>query len=232
MSPETQTRTPARPPRLRSAKSGAFGIFRRTLKYIGILILGAIVFYGALVLFFPIEFIQTVDDDSSLPSITFDGYTFHSETFGNPENPIVVALHGGPGGDYRYMLPLEELSDDYFVIMYDQREVAWRRLSIVNCAQRRPHLVRTGAVQDGVVRIFVRFFQRGVEDLDERRPLARHHGGKRRDADVKGTWPVRRCEVRRGGHQMTGKSEYGEDGQYEAYCESVSLHGNSPSGLR
>lgn len=121
MSLETQTRALTGPRQHKSIKSGAVGIVRRTLKYIGILVLSAMVFYGALVLFFPIAFIQTVDDDSSLPSITFDGYTFHAETFGNPENPIVVALHGGPGGDYRYMLPLKELSDDYFVIMYDQR---------------------------------------------------------------------------------------------------------------
>ncbi len=93
----------------------------KILKYIGLLFLCAILILGSLILFFPIEFSQTVDENSSLPSISFDGYKFHSETFGNQKNPIIVALHGGPGGDYRYMLPLKELSDKYFVIMYDQR---------------------------------------------------------------------------------------------------------------
>lgn len=93
----------------------------KILKYVGSLILCVAMVYGSLVLFFPIEFTQTVDDEIGLPSISFGGYAFHSQTFGNPENPIIVALHGGPGGDYRYMLPLQELSDEYFVIMYDQR---------------------------------------------------------------------------------------------------------------
>lgn len=96
-------------------------MFVKILKYLGLAILAVLMVYGSLVLFFPIDFTQTVDDDSSLPSISFDGYAFHAETFGDPDNPIIVALHGGPGGDFRSLLPLQELSDEYFVIMYDQR---------------------------------------------------------------------------------------------------------------
>jgi proline iminopeptidase len=51
----------------------------------------------------------------------------HLETFGAPENQPIVFLHGGPGGDYRSMLPLAEiydgysLADDHFLIFWDQR---------------------------------------------------------------------------------------------------------------
>ena len=63
----------------------------------------------------------TTADDPSLPVILIDDYPFHGETYGDPDNPVVIALHGGPGGDYRSILPLKELADDYFVVFYDQR---------------------------------------------------------------------------------------------------------------
>ena len=64
---------------------------------------------------------ETVVDDESLPSVTVNGYQFHAETFGSPENQTVIVLHGGPGGDYRSLLSLKALSDGYFVVFYDQR---------------------------------------------------------------------------------------------------------------
>ncbi len=64
---------------------------------------------------------ETVAKDSSLPSITIDGYTYHGETFGDPEDPVVITLHGGPGSDYRSILDLQQLSDEYFVVFFDQR---------------------------------------------------------------------------------------------------------------
>ncbi|MHC4574456.1 MAG: alpha/beta fold hydrolase [Planctomycetota bacterium] len=33
----------------------------------------------------------------------------------------IMGLHGGPGFDHNYMLPLSQLADDYRVIFYDQR---------------------------------------------------------------------------------------------------------------
>jgi proline iminopeptidase len=64
----------------------------------------------------------TVDEDRSLPSITVNGTQLHAETFGNPENPIIVVLHGGPGGDYRSMLNCGKFSaEGFFVVFYDQR---------------------------------------------------------------------------------------------------------------
>ena len=64
---------------------------------------------------------ETVADDPSLPHITIDGVTYHAETFGDPSNPVVITIHGGPGGDYRSILSLKALSDDYFVVFFDQR---------------------------------------------------------------------------------------------------------------
>ncbi len=56
----------------------------------------------------------TVATDSSLPRVEIDGVTFHAETFGDVANPVVVVVHGGPGGDYGYLLNLHELQDDYY----------------------------------------------------------------------------------------------------------------------
>jgi proline iminopeptidase len=64
---------------------------------------------------------KTVSDDLTLPRLTIGGALFHAETFGNPTNPIVIVVHGGPGWDYRSLLPLKALADAYFVVFYDQR---------------------------------------------------------------------------------------------------------------
>lgn len=63
----------------------------------------------------------TVASDPTLPRVEIDGITFHAETFGEPANPVVVVVHGGPGGDYGYLLSLQDLDDEYFVVFYDQR---------------------------------------------------------------------------------------------------------------
>ena len=70
---------------------------------------------------------STVAEDPSLPAIEMNGSRFHLETFGNPANPVIVFLHGGPGSDYRGMLRLAErrdgysLADEYFLVFWDQR---------------------------------------------------------------------------------------------------------------
>lgn len=69
----------------------------------------------------------TVEQDASLPAIEMNGSRFHAQTFGNPANPVIVFVHGGPGGDYRSLLALAErhngysLADDYFLVYWDQR---------------------------------------------------------------------------------------------------------------
>ncbi|HSD31713.1 MAG TPA: alpha/beta hydrolase [Gemmatimonadales bacterium] len=70
---------------------------------------------------------RTVAEDANLPAIEMNGSRFHLETFGNPANPAIVFLHGGPGGDYRSMLRMAQryngygLADDYFLVFWDQR---------------------------------------------------------------------------------------------------------------
>ena len=64
----------------------------------------------------------TVTEDSSLPSITVNGTMLHSETYGNPNDSIIIVIHGGPGADYRSLLNLQYLAaDGYYVVFYDQR---------------------------------------------------------------------------------------------------------------
>lgn len=65
---------------------------------------------------------KTVDQDASLPSITVNGAMLHAEAFGPENGTIIVALHGGPGGDYRYLLNCKDLAEKgYRVVFYDQR---------------------------------------------------------------------------------------------------------------
>ena len=99
------------------------------MKFVNILIkvvLGIVVGLGALFLLFYLltmgaSVAKTVEQDPSIPHVTIDGVTFHAETFGNPENPVVIVVHGGLGDDYRGMLSLKALADEYFVVFYDQR---------------------------------------------------------------------------------------------------------------
>lgn len=70
---------------------------------------------------------RTVTEDASLPAIEMNGARFHLQTMGNPAAPVIVFLHGGPGGDYRSMLRLanpvggRSLADDHYLVFWDQR---------------------------------------------------------------------------------------------------------------
>lgn len=65
---------------------------------------------------------KTVDQDPNVPSISVNGTLLHSEAFGNPNHPMVIYLHGGPGSDYRNALNVKQLVDNnYYVVFYDQR---------------------------------------------------------------------------------------------------------------
>lgn len=65
---------------------------------------------------------HTVVDDAQLPRFALaDGRLVHLRTFGDPEAPVVVVLHGGPGGDHRDYLHLEAWGDELFVVLWDQR---------------------------------------------------------------------------------------------------------------
>lgn len=65
---------------------------------------------------------KTVDQDAALPSLAINGTLLHVETHGKPSDPLLVLIHGGPGGDYRSLLPAKALAQEgFFVIFYDQR---------------------------------------------------------------------------------------------------------------
>lgn len=64
---------------------------------------------------------ETVESDPSIPSIEINGLTLHSEVFGPDTAEVVIVIHGGPGNDYRYLLPLKPLADTYQIVFYDQR---------------------------------------------------------------------------------------------------------------
>lgn len=65
---------------------------------------------------------KTVDQDATLPSISINGALLHSEAFGPKDSTLIICIHGGPGGDYRYMLNCKTLATKgYRVVFYDQR---------------------------------------------------------------------------------------------------------------
>lgn len=65
---------------------------------------------------------KTADQDTRLPSVRINGALLHSEAFGNPDDPLIICLHGGPGADYRYLLNSKDLAEaGYRVVFYDQR---------------------------------------------------------------------------------------------------------------
>ena len=65
---------------------------------------------------------KTVAEDPTLPAIEIAGTRLHAEAFGDPAGPVIIVLHGGPGSDYRGLLPLKALADDgYRVVFWDQR---------------------------------------------------------------------------------------------------------------
>lgn len=63
----------------------------------------------------------TTERDPALPAVTLGGYRFHAQAFGDAARPVLIVLHGGPGADHRYLLPLQTLADDHRVVFYDQR---------------------------------------------------------------------------------------------------------------
>lgn len=65
---------------------------------------------------------KTTVEDPTLPRIEIAGAALHAEAFGAQDAPTIITLHGGPGADYRGILPLKALADDgYRVVFWDQR---------------------------------------------------------------------------------------------------------------
>lgn len=70
---------------------------------------------------------KTVDQDLTLPALTLSRTKLHVQTFGSSNAPKIFVLEGGPGDDFRYMLPLNKVVDGwslpqkYQVIYHDYR---------------------------------------------------------------------------------------------------------------
>src|SRR5262245_3637719 len=65
---------------------------------------------------------RTVEEDLDLPRIEVNGTILHAEAFGDPQAPMIMVLHDGPGGDYRGLLPYKVLADEgYYVVFWDHR---------------------------------------------------------------------------------------------------------------
>jgi proline iminopeptidase len=88
--------------------------------YIVVIIMG---FFALLYLYTsgPWKVADTVAQDSTISHITIDEVVFHAESFGNDTSRTLIILHGGPGQDYKYLLPLKKFSDEFKVVFYDQR---------------------------------------------------------------------------------------------------------------
>ena len=63
----------------------------------------------------------TVENDPSLEFVELQGYKFHVRTYGDKNMPPVIVVHGGPGGDSKYLYPIQDLARNQYVIFYDQR---------------------------------------------------------------------------------------------------------------
>lgn len=70
---------------------------------------------------------RTVDEDPTLPALELAGSRFHVQTRGEAAGPVIIFLHGGPGGDHRALLELAgsydgfSLSDNFLLVFWDQR---------------------------------------------------------------------------------------------------------------
>jgi proline iminopeptidase len=63
----------------------------------------------------------TVANDPSLQFVELAGYRFHVQTWGDAALPPIIVVHGGPGGDSKYLYPLQGLAEKHHVVFYDQR---------------------------------------------------------------------------------------------------------------
>lgn len=63
----------------------------------------------------------TVENDPTLEFVELAGYKFHVRTYGDKNLPPVIVVHGGPGGDSKYLYAIQDLAKNNFLIFYDQR---------------------------------------------------------------------------------------------------------------
>lgn len=67
----------------------------------------------------------TADQDAALPQLRVQvagsSRALHLRLIGRAENPVLLAIPGGPGGDFRLLLPLAALADRYHLVLWDPR---------------------------------------------------------------------------------------------------------------
>jgi len=67
----------------------------------------------------------TADQDRALPQLTVTvggrARALHLRRAGDPRNPPLFVIPGGPGADFRLLLPLTALADRYHVVLWDPR---------------------------------------------------------------------------------------------------------------
>jgi proline iminopeptidase len=64
---------------------------------------------------------KTVDQDPNLPSININGAKLHAQALGPLDSTLIVCIHGGPGGNFKYLLNCKSLANKgYRVVFYDQ----------------------------------------------------------------------------------------------------------------
>lgn len=63
----------------------------------------------------------TLEHDTNIPYLQLENYRFHYRVYGEENKDAVIVLHGGPGGDFRYLLTVQALASRYKVIFYDHR---------------------------------------------------------------------------------------------------------------
>jgi proline iminopeptidase len=64
---------------------------------------------------------ETVMANADLPALSVNGVRLHGEVLGPDGAPLVIVLHGGPGGDHRSLRQLAALGDEFRVVLFDQR---------------------------------------------------------------------------------------------------------------
>ncbi|MEZ4777258.1 MAG: alpha/beta hydrolase [Bacteroidia bacterium] len=70
----------------------------------------------------------TVDENPDLPAIEINGTRLHAWALGEVGNPVIITLHGGPGGDHMELQKFEVLADSgYRVVFWDQRSAGLSR---------------------------------------------------------------------------------------------------------
>lgn len=86
---------------------------------IGALLLAGLILFATTIGEYDIQ--ATVTEDPDLSATEVLGHRLHTNIVGDPASTTIIVLHGGPGGDFRSLLPLEALSDKHQVVFYDQR---------------------------------------------------------------------------------------------------------------